>query len=490
MLRLAAAAILIAGLAAPAAAQSVAADTASCNNGEEPPVERIAACTRVIDSGEPEGRDLTRLLESRGELHIAGGEYELAVADFSTMFEVDPANRDAGAGRALAYLHLGRFDEALADLDAAIEVNSRFAGTRFLRGLAYVALGESEAALVEFADAFSLDPNLNQALDQRGRVLLGEGRLDEARADFEASLEIDPFNSRAFAGLGLVAEQEGDTQAAIQHFRTAQLLDPNLVAPVERLPGLVNEAPVPDQVALEFIAPAEGVTIQYFEVTNDAGDAPEVDIDIADRLLWLAGPAQEALPTDPTGLRFVLGATSERGVTNLTVALLFTNAMTEEVRSTYSYLLLPLSSTVEEGPERFNVLRDIETMWALAPGEETTGTGRLMFICPEEPGPAARRAGCEINVPNTRAGTLEWTGTFVGWEYVLVPAGYRLTARFEFDTVWETGFDDKVTTVGTTVLWYDPDIGWWVKRETTENDVVTTIEAVTITIPEPEAAAE
>lgn len=488
MLRLAAAAILIVGFAAPAAAQSVAADTASCNNGEEPPVERIAACTRAIDSGEAEGRDLTRLLESRGELYIARGDYELAVADFSAMFEVDPANRNAGAGRALAYLHLGRVEEALADLDAAIEVNSRFAGTRYLRGLAYDALGRSDAALIEFAETVSLDPNFNLALDQRGRVLLSEGRLDEARADFEASLEIQPFDSRAFAGLGLVAERAGDIPLAIQHYRVAQMLDPNLYAPAQRLPRLIEEMADPEAQPLEFIAPAEGLVIQYLEVTNFDGDTANPEIEISDRLFWLAGAPQDATPAEQQGLRFVIGETSDRGVTSLTVALLFTNAMTQDVRGTYSHLLLPLRSEVEEGPERFNVLRDLETMWLLAPGETATGTGRLMYDCPEVPGPQARLAGCEINVPNARAGTLAWTGTFAGWEYVLVPAGYRLTARFEFENVWEIGFGENVTTVGTTVIWYDPSVGWWVKRETTEDDVVTTIEAVSITLPEPEAA--
>lgn len=490
MLRLAAAAILIAGLAAPAAAQSVATDTASCNNGDEPRPDRIAACTRAIDSGEAEGRDLTRLLENRGELYIAGGEYDLAVADFSMMFELDPENRNAGAGRALAYLHLGRVEDALADLDAAIEVNSRFAGTRYLRGLAYDALGQSDAALIEFAGAISLDQNFNLALDQRGRVLLSEGRLDEARANFEAALEIEPFDSRAFAGLGLVAERAGDIPLAIQHYRVAQLLDPNLHAPKQRLPRIIEEMAAPEARPLEFITPAEGLDIEYLEVTSFLADTANPEIEISDRLFWLAGPPQDATPAEQQGLRFVLGATSERGVTNMTVALLFTNAMTEDVRSTYSYLLLPLRSEVEEGPARFNVLRDVETMWLLSPGETATGTGRLMFDCPEVPGPQARLAGCEVNVPNVRAGTLAWTGTFAGWEYVLVPAGYRLTARFEFENVWEIGFGENVTSVDTTVIWYDPDIGWWVKRETTRDDVVTIIEAVSIIVPEPEAAAE
>ncbi|MHA1560143.1 MAG: tetratricopeptide repeat protein, partial [Alphaproteobacteria bacterium] len=415
-------------------------------------------------------------------------DYELAVADFSAMFEVDPANRNAGAGRALAYLHLGRVEEALADLDAAIEVNSRFAGTRYLRGLAYDALGQSDEALIEFAEAISLDRNFNFALDQRGRVLLSQGRLDEARADFEASLEIEPFDSRAFAGLGLVAERAGDIPLAIQHYRVSQMLDPNLYEPAQRLPQLVEEPAAPDARPLEFIAPAEGLVVQYLEVTNVAGDTPDPEMEISDRL-WLAGPAQDPTPAGQQGLRFVLGETKD-GVSDLTVALLFTNATTQDVRSTYSNLLLPLRSEVEEGPERFNVLREVDTMWLLTPGETTSGTGRLMFDCPEVPGPQARLAGCAVNVPNARAGTLQWTGTFVGWEYVLVPAGNRLTARFEFETVWEIGFGENVTTVGTTVVWYDPDIGWWVKRETTENDVVTTAEAVSITLPEPEAPAE
>ncbi len=484
MLRLAAAAIVVVGLAVPATAQTVAEDTRSCSSGEDTVAERIEACTRAIESGEAEGRSLARLLEGRGDLLIEAGAYEDAIADFEAAIGADPTNRTAGPSRALALLHLGRIDEALVDLDTAIEVNSRYAESRYLRGLAYAAMGDADRAIDEFAEAYALDPNFALALIQRGRVLIGEGRLDEARADLETALEIEPFNARAFAGLGLAADFAGDEAGAIRNYRLAQMIDPNLY-PLSRLAAFQPVAAEPDGGDLAFTRPAPGLTIEYRVVETSAGaEAPNAGVEIGDRLFWLAGAPDQPVPDTLDAFRWVFGETDEE-VVEASVSRLYNNSGPFDQPTSYTYAFLPIRSPLELRDGVSFVNRGLDAIWDLEPGETASGDGRAAADCPEDPDPFAEARGCMMNVPNVRVGTYDWNATFVGWEYVLVPAGYRLAARIDFALVSTIGFDDPEPVESTISFWYDPSIGWWVKRVTTEEGTVETVEAVWIEEPPP-----
>lgn len=484
MLRLAAAAIVFVGLAAPAVAQTVAEDTRSCSSGNEPVTERIEACSRAIESGEAEGRSLARLYEGRGDLLIESGAYEDAITDFEAAIEADPTNRTAGPSRAHALLHLGRIEEALAELNEAVEANSRYAESRYLRGLAYAALGDAGLAIDEFAEAYALDPNYAVALIQRGRMLVGEGRFDEARADLETALEIEPFNARAFAGLGLAADFAGDDEGAIRNYRIAQLIDPNLY-PLSRLAAFQPIETEPNGGDLAFVPPAAGLTIEYRLVETSAGAEPSTaGIEVGDRLFWLAGAPELPVPETLDAFRWVFGETDEE-VVEASVSRLYTNSGPFDQPTSYTYAFLPIRSPLELPVGVSYVNRGLDAIWGLEPGETAAGDGRAAADCPEDPDPFAEARGCMMNVPNVRVGTYEWSATFVGWEYVLVPAGYRLAAHIEFNVVGAIGFDDPPTVETTISFWYDPAIGWWVKRVTTEEGAVETVEAVWIEEPPP-----
>ena len=76
-------------------------------------------------------------------------------------------------------------------------------------------------------------------------------------------------------------------------------------------------------------------------------------------------------------------------------------------------------------------------------------------------------------------GDVAWSATFAGWEHVLVPAGYRLAARIDYDeTVSTQLFGRPVTREAHTTFWYDPEINWWIKREQIESQAVRSLEAI------------
>lgn len=477
-----AALLAVAAVAPPAGAQDTADDMRQCTSGTGTTwAERIDACTRVLDAGPLEQRDHLRVLENRGRLFILVRDYEAALGDYAEMLDIEPQNRDGIAGRGLAQLFLGQAEAALADLDAAVTINSRFAPNFYHRGLAHHALGETDAALADFAEAVTLDPNYEEAFVQRGLVLIEAGRYEEARADFEAALDITPGYAFAYDGLGRLADATGDTPEAIRNYRIAQLLDPNLAAPAERLPELAPATANADGGPLTFVPPAEGLTLEFIAAIAPAVASEDTAVEVGAYLNQLA-TTDRTLPTDRDAHLWVFGPTEEFR-TELEVTRLNTNAAPVARPTIYAAALRPLRSPVESGEGFSYVYRDLELIWGLAIGESASGNGRVMIDCPEDAGAAAQNRGCYPNVPDIRYGTLEWTATFAGWEEVLVPTGRHLTARIEFEIVSETGFDTMVTTVTNIVFWYDPQLGWWVRRQSSDGELVETAELVEIIRP-------
>ena len=80
------AAIAFLGLVSTAA---VADDEDTCNDLSLRDRQSIAACTRLIESGDFHGRDLAGLYYARGNKHRFNRNFDPAIADFSHAIDVD-----------------------------------------------------------------------------------------------------------------------------------------------------------------------------------------------------------------------------------------------------------------------------------------------------------------------------------------------------------------------------------------------------------------
>ena len=471
-------AIVVAGMATPAVAD-VAEDLRSCDGGNQPRAERIDACSRLIDAGDRTAAELIWIHDRRGDLLYGQENYDAALADYLVVAELDPGNWEPFAASGITLLQLERDAEAVAAYDRAIELNPRRASSFYYRGLAHRFLDEYDLALADYDQAIALDPNYVAALLSRGRLHLGEERLEEALADFSVALQLAPYDARTYAGRGQILDHQGEIAGAIRDYRVAQLLNPNVYAPEERLPVIAPPTEAPDLGRLSFEAPREGLVIDYIQVINAVQpEVDEMEAAIGDLIFWFVGEPDKPLPIERDFVTREIGAT-EDGVTTVYAAETFRNNASDPIR--YGQLLLPLE--IPEAGTAFTY-DGAEAIFALAPGESTSGGGQLLLGCPPEPDPVATMLGCTPGVANIPVGTVQWTATFVGWENVLVPAGRRVAARILYDEVAETEmFGQVVSRSASTTFWLDPEIDWWIKRERTEAERVQTIEAVAIDIP-------
>jgi tetratricopeptide (TPR) repeat protein len=157
-----AAAILVAN-----GASAAADDFESCAKASGD--RAIAACTRAIDSGEYEGKDLASLFYNRGWELDEKGEYRRAIADYGRAIDLNP-RANYYTNRGLAYSSLDDLDRAIEDYDEAIRLDAKHATAWNNRGVAYEKKGDLPRALRNFNEAIRLDPDYKKAIDNRRRV--------------------------------------------------------------------------------------------------------------------------------------------------------------------------------------------------------------------------------------------------------------------------------------------------------------------------------
>lgn len=86
--------------------------------------EAITECTRQIN-GETEVDEAGISYINRGIAYYAKGQYDQAVADYSTAIKANPRYEKAYFNRGNAYYAKGQYDEAIADYGKAIELNPK-----------------------------------------------------------------------------------------------------------------------------------------------------------------------------------------------------------------------------------------------------------------------------------------------------------------------------------------------------------------------------
>ena len=97
-------------------------DNDTCNRASVPASERLAACTREINSGLLQDADLSIAYLFRGVAYATSDDVERALADYNEAIRLDPRNVLAYTRRAGVYLRRGDFDTAIADYSEVIQI--------------------------------------------------------------------------------------------------------------------------------------------------------------------------------------------------------------------------------------------------------------------------------------------------------------------------------------------------------------------------------
>lgn len=181
-------------LSAPSSLADVKADWRICDqkNGESLETA-IKGCTRIIESGEVQGEELSDAYVSRGNHYSDLDIRDKAMADFEKAIQLDPDNAYAYYNRGIEYTDREAHDLAIKDYDRAIALEPQFPQAYNNRGLAFIGKGEFERAIADFTKSIAQkNPELHLPYGSRGHAYVRLGRYDEAIADLKKCLSLDP----------------------------------------------------------------------------------------------------------------------------------------------------------------------------------------------------------------------------------------------------------------------------------------------------------
>jgi tetratricopeptide (TPR) repeat protein len=155
------------------------------------------------------------------------GNYDQAIADFTSAIRIDPNYAEAYVGRGAEYADKGNYDQAIADFNQAIRLNPNFANAYACRGWTYDKKGNYDQAIADYTQAIRLNPNFADAYSGRGWTYVQKGNYDQAIADYNQAIRLDPNFAQAYNNRGLAYENKGNFTQARADVNKALQIDPN-----------------------------------------------------------------------------------------------------------------------------------------------------------------------------------------------------------------------------------------------------------------------
>ena len=280
-------------------ANAETADDAVVCNGPHSTVaadDRIAACTRVIDSGQWRVEALGWAYLNRCLARYDKQAWDEALSDCSKAIEIDPKDANAFYGRGGAWLANGDNDRAITDYDDAIRLDPKDAYAFVGRGYAWLVKGDNDKAIADYDEAIRLDPKNAPAFVDRSIAWLGKGDNDPAIADSAEAMRIDRKDAHAFATHGLALNARGDSDGAIADYNEAIRIDPKLVgAHIDRGAAFLANGSLADAqtdfAQANAVDPKYAFAVLWLDLTERRNRLPSRLADLKTKLDMTAWPA-------------------------------------------------------------------------------------------------------------------------------------------------------------------------------------------------------
>jgi tetratricopeptide (TPR) repeat protein len=194
---------------------------------------------------------------NRGNVQLALGDAQAAIADQSHAIELDPISADPHLNRGTAEEAMGQWEAAAADYKWILERHSEAGEPRAsaLYNLGNVLGSESdwEAARASFVAASEARPGFAMARSSAALAAFQLGDLEAAERELRSLIRRYPLFADARAGLTALLWREGSRGEAESHWAAASGLDPRYRQP-EWLLSMRRWPPVPTEALQQFLA--------------------------------------------------------------------------------------------------------------------------------------------------------------------------------------------------------------------------------------------
>ena len=176
--------------------------------------QRYSDAGKMLDRAFAAGMLDPRLVLLTGELHLARGENEDALASFSSLQITPELAAQAATGKGVALSRLGRSGEAIQTLRQAVAQDPAAWRAWNALGVEYDRQKNWQQAELAYVEALKSPSAGAMVYNNRGYSRLLQGRQQEASADFVAALDRDPGFAVARTNLRLALAVGGQYERA------------------------------------------------------------------------------------------------------------------------------------------------------------------------------------------------------------------------------------------------------------------------------------
>ena len=156
----------------------------------------------------------------RGDYYRSGGDYENAIADYTTAIELNPTRAYPYYARGWSYELSGDDDAAMNDYNAGIDVDKTYPYIFLMRGELYMKRGDMERANADFEEVLQLD-TVAQSGSCRQYALYFLGHNDEAIEWQEKLIAENPDDGGEYYNKSCLLARMGRLDEAIAALRKA-----------------------------------------------------------------------------------------------------------------------------------------------------------------------------------------------------------------------------------------------------------------------------
>ncbi|MFN7526842.1 MAG: tetratricopeptide repeat protein, partial [Dolichospermum sp.] len=126
----------------------------------------------------------------QGQTQHFKGNYQAAIAAYSTSIKLNPEYAPAFKGRGLVYFDTGNKEGAIADYNQVLRLNANDAETYNNRGNAFSSIGDYRRAIADYNQAISIKPKSAEFYNNRGNARANQGDKNGALEDYTQAIRI------------------------------------------------------------------------------------------------------------------------------------------------------------------------------------------------------------------------------------------------------------------------------------------------------------
>jgi tetratricopeptide (TPR) repeat protein len=159
--------------------------------------DAIASFTAALEQTESPipALDKGRIYTQRAQIYSYLGKYDLALADFNKLIEIDPRNAWSYNSRGIFYANRKNdYDRAIEDFTRAIEMAPSDTLYRMNRGAVYSLKHDYDSAISDFTEILNVS-NDPEAYNSRGNVYFDKQDYTSAINDYSEAIKLKNDNS-------------------------------------------------------------------------------------------------------------------------------------------------------------------------------------------------------------------------------------------------------------------------------------------------------